>query len=141
MSSDSPDLILPILSISTSDDEYGADEELLHLILFATVQECLQWRFRPRAGPTPLHNASFRGETRLQELQGRHRHAMLAVLGLEPPAFSSIYEELYWHGGLRDSRYVSAKEQLAHFLYICREGSGVRRTAEYFDRSYHTIHT
>jgi hypothetical protein len=64
---------------------------------------------------------------------------MFAALGVETPAFLAIVSELKQYSTLKDSRYVSAEEQLAIFLYICRGRESNRRTAEEFQRGLETV--
>jgi len=42
-------------------------------------------------------------------------------------------------GGLAPTRYISTRVQLAIFLYICKEGLGVRHAGEAFQRSLDTV--
>ena len=79
------------------------------------------------------------GLGRIEEWLVRHEGAMMAALGVTPMTFSALVGELCTHGRMVGSRYIAPREQLAHFLYIAREGTGVRRTAEAFNRSLDTI--
>lgn len=88
---------------------------------------------------TPLHNGSWTGIQRLYEWKTLRPRGMAAALGVETPAFLALARELQDHSTLRDARYVSAEEQLAIFLYICRGRESIRRTAEEFQRSLDTV--
>ena len=94
----------------------------------------------PRLYPQPLHDSRMSGVEKLWEWRGRHEHAMRDTLGIRPLIFERLLHEIRTFSHLPGSRWISAKEQLAIFLYIARDGLNVRKTADTFNRSYETVH-
>ena len=80
------------------------------------------------------------GIEKLWEWRGRHDHAMRDTLGVRPLIFDRLLCEIQTYSHLPGSRWISADEQLAIFLYIARDGLNIRKTADTFNRSYDTIH-
>lgn len=87
----------------------------------------------------PLHDGFWTGSKRLVEWITRRPRGMYAALGVEATTFLALVDELKSHSTLRCSRYVSAEEQVAIFLFICCGRESVRRTGEEFQRSLDTV--
>jgi len=64
---------------------------------------------------------------------------MHSHLGVFPSTFKLVLHDIETLGGLAPTRYISTWVQLAIFLYICKEGLGVRHAGEAFQRSLDTI--
>ena len=79
------------------------------------------------------------GEMKLEEWLRRHPNAMHAHLGVDPSTFILVLCDLENLGGLAATRHISTRVQLAMFLYICKEGVGVRHAGECFQRSLYTV--
>ena len=88
----------------------------------------------------PLHDSVFRGEQWLNErLHHPNPINLHNALGVSPFVFQKILCDLMSYGGLTASKFMSTAEKLAIFLWVCREGSGVRRAADTFQRAIATI--
>ena len=109
-------------------------------LLYAAIAHHLYSLWQPRLRPQPLHNSRMDGQEFVDEWLERHPQAMKAALGITPSTFLLLLQELQDHASFYPSRHVSPSEMLAIFLYIARDGTGVRRTAMQFNRSYDTIH-
>jgi hypothetical protein len=72
-------------------------------------------------------------------LRQRHTARLQDVLRMPLETFEGLCAWLQEHGGLRDSRWVSAKQKLAIFLWIVAQGDSQRATAEIFQHSTETI--
>jgi hypothetical protein len=81
---------------------------------------------RRRRPATPKRNSILTGQLWLQELLNGHFERFQEQLGLSRHAFRKLSHELQQDHGLKDSRHITADEQLAIFLYFARHGSTSR---------------
>jgi hypothetical protein len=89
--------------------------------------------------PEPKHTSLLTGQLWLEELLTGHPERFREQLGLAHHVFRKLSQVLQESHGLRDSRHVSADEQLAIFLHFARTGSSSRMLQERFQRSGDTI--
>ena len=107
-------------------------------IIVYSMIECMQI-YASRFDKTPLHTSSLTGDQWIQELIDGHEERFYNEMGMRDTVFHQLLELLMREGGLRDTRYVTAREQLAIFLhYVCR-GLSNRALQERFQRSADTI--
>ncbi len=86
-----------------------------------------------------LHDSMMTGEMKVSEWLRRHPSAMHSQLGVSLTTFRLVLHDLEELGGLAPTRYISSWIQLAIFLYMCREGLGVRHAGECFQRGLETV--
>lgn len=89
--------------------------------------------------PEPKHTSLLTGQLWLEELLTGHPARFQEQLGLAHHVFRKLSQVLQESHGLRDSRHVSADEQLAIFLHFARTGLSSRMLQERFQRSGDTI--
>lgn len=89
--------------------------------------------------PEPKHTSHLTGQLWLEELLAGHPERFREQLGLAHHVFRKLSQVLQKSHGLRDSRHVSADEQLAIFLHFARTGLSSRMLQERFQRSGDTI--
>ena len=87
----------------------------------------------------PLHTSSLSSQAWMDELLQGHTARFKDQMGMERHVFCALLGILGRKGLLRDSKHVSAVEQLGIFLYICSSGLSNRKTQERFQRSADTI--
>jgi len=68
----------------------------------------------------PMHTSILTGQRWLEELLNGHSTRFYNQLGMKKHVFCKLLLELQVKSGLRDTRNVKAKEQLAIFVYLCR---------------------
>ena len=102
----------------------------------------LQWalsQYSSRILKVRLNDSAFTGEMKIEEWLRRHPSAMHSHLGVFPDTFLLILHDLETLGKLKATRFISTRVQFGIFLYICREGLGVRHASEAFQRSRDTV--
>ena len=87
----------------------------------------------------PMHDSMRTGEMYIQELLAGHGDRIRNTLGLHRHVFQALVRELKMYAGLKDTKHVSAEEQLAIFLRLARTGLGQREARECFQRSPETV--
>jgi hypothetical protein len=115
-----------------------------HLLLVTayfihTVTVVLILYSSPNYYKQPYHNSAMTGEMWVQELVYGHPECIRTELGLHLHVFLALEYELRVICALADSRYVSLREKLAIFLYMCVTGLSVGHVGERFQRSNETI--
>ena len=75
----------------------------------------------------------------VKELLQGHNGRFRSALGLRKHVFDKLLAELTRKAGLQDTRYRTAKEQLAIFLYMVTTGLSNRKTQEQVQRSADTV--
>jgi hypothetical protein len=100
-----------------------------------TASLCLE-----RPDPIPMHTSVLTGQLWLNELLAGHPTRFREQLGMAKHAFLRLSTELQMYSGLAATKFVSANEKLATFLYFARTGSSSRMLRERFQRSADTIH-
>lgn len=111
-----------------------------HAIVY-TVQGSAESQ-RPFYCKTPLHNNSSTGQNQVDFwLSHPHNEVTRPELGVTVKTFKFILKELkmYANPPLADSKHITAEEQLAIFLWICRAAAGSRKAASRFQHSHDTI--
>jgi len=66
---------------------------------------------------TPFYTSILSGEQWVKELLNGHDERFYNEMGMHQTVFKDLLVLLKVDGGLSDSRYVTAQEQLATFLY------------------------
>ena len=88
------------------------------ILLYVTI-ECIK-KYTLCFNKTSIHTSILSGEQWVQELLDGHDERFYNEMGMHQPIFHVLLALLKADGGLRDSRYVTAWEQLATFLhYTC----------------------
>jgi hypothetical protein len=108
-------------------------------IIMYTMIECMDILYASRFDKTPLHTSRLTGDQWVQELIDGHEERFYNEMGMRDIVFQQLLELLEREGGLRDTRYVTAREQLAIFLHYARRGLSNRALQERFQRSADTI--
>ena len=85
------------------------------------------------------HTSALNGRAWLDELIVGHPDRIKSELGMRVHVFLALVAKLRLLAGLTDSRYISADEQVAIFLYTCVTGLSVRHVGERFQHSNETI--
>jgi hypothetical protein len=117
---------------------------LIRIIGIATVILLQAWAknmniYASRFSKTPLHTSILSGNQWIQELLDGHEERFYNEMGMSVTIFTQLLDLLVTEGGLRDTRYVTAREQLAIFLHYARRGLSNRALQERFQRSADTI--
>lgn len=89
------------------------------------------------ATPAPVRTSILTGQKWLEELISSPVR-IREQLGVSRYIFHSLVKELRKHG-LKNSKFISADEQLAIFLHFARTGASSRMLQERFQRSGDTI--
>ena len=92
----------------------------------------------PLVDKIPCHTSILSGKGWVQELITRHPKHMKTELGMRPHVFFLLIKELYG-AGMRRSKFLSLKEQLAIFLYMSMTGVSICHVAERFQHANDTI--
>ena len=107
------------------------------IILYAMV-ECMEI-YASRFDKTPLHTSRLTGDQWVQELVDGHEGRFYNEMEMHDIVFHQLLELLVREGGLCNTRYVTAHEQLAIFLHYVCQGLTNRVLQERFQRSADTI--
>lgn len=86
----------------------------------------------------PYHTSALSGLAWLQELLNGHPDRIKTELGIHKELFEKLVKTLE-EIGHQGSHFVSLKEQVAIYLYMCITGLSVRHVSELFQRSNETI--
>jgi len=86
-----------------------------------------------------LHTLRLTGDQWVQELIDGHEERFYNEMGMHETVFTRLLDLLMREAGLRNTRYVTAREQLAIFLHYMRRGLSNRALQECFQRSADTI--
>ncbi|KAF7370409.1 putative nuclease HARBI1-like protein [Mycena sanguinolenta] len=89
--------------------------------------------------PRPMHTSILSGSLWIDEILLGHPDRCHRELGMSTALFLLLLAELVATGDLADSRFVSAQEQVAIFVYWLVHGSSQRELQERFQRSGDTI--
>jgi hypothetical protein len=108
------------------------------IIIIYTSIKCIEI-YASRFNRTPLHTSRLTGDQWVQELIDGHEERFYNEMGMSDAVFTQLLELLVREAGLRDTRYVTAREQLAIFLHYVRRGLSNRALQERFQRSADTI--
>jgi hypothetical protein len=87
---------------------------------------------------TARNDSKLTGKAWLDELLTGHSKRFYRSMGMNKHVFKQLLRELI-QTGLHDTRYVTAEEQLAIFLYLAVMGLAQRHLEECFQRSPDTI--
>ncbi|ETV85131.1 hypothetical protein H257_02977 [Aphanomyces astaci] len=87
----------------------------------------------------PCHTSALKAEEWIAELLGGNPRRFRKQLRILPSTFLSLLDVLQRQHSLKPSRFVSAREKLATFLFICGHGASNRDAQERFQRSGWTI--
>ena len=87
---------------------------------------------------TARNDSKLTGKAWLDELLTGHSKRFYRSMGMNKHVFKQLLRELI-QTGLHDTRYVTAEEQLAIFLYLAVTGLAQRHLEERFQRSPDTI--
>lgn len=87
----------------------------------------------------PFNTSSLTGLEWVFELLAGNERRMRNTFGITPAVFMRLVKALHDHAGITDSKYVSAEEKLAMFLYACRTGASTRVLEDRFQNSTATV--
>ena len=120
-------------------DDTDDDKLLTALIVFAAQAIVAVAVFAaPLYDKREYHTSALTGEGWVQELINGHPLRIKNELGMTIEVFQAFVYELS-QCGIVDSKYVSANEQVAIFLYSCVTGLSVQHIGERFQHSNETI--
>ena len=106
---------------------------MLHSAWLAVTLYASTWYWKQ-----PYHTSALSGEAWVNELIFGHPERIRTCLSMRVHVFLALVSELHLHG-LKNSRYVTLKEKIAIFLYVCVIGLSVEHVGERFQRSNDTI--
>ena len=121
------------------------DVSVKQLLGFSLLVMFLEWmnqtiEARSATGSRTVHTSILQGEAYVQELLTEKRgRRIVRTLGVSKEEFWHILKELKDHGGLQDSKWVTAAEQLAIFLSYMHKGLSNRQLMERWQHSGSTI--
>lgn len=87
----------------------------------------------------PMRTSILTGQLWLHELLQGHPIRFHEQMGMSQHVFQMLSQELQLYSGLKNSKHVTADEQLAIFIYLARTGQSSRMLQERFQRSGDTI--
>jgi hypothetical protein len=87
----------------------------------------------------PMNVSKLSGQDWIDELLGGHPTHFRDQMGMAPHVFRKLLQVLRDKVGIADTKYVSAEEQLAIFLYMVVTGLSNRKIQARFQRSADTI--
>ena len=108
-------------------------------LMAATAAAVITHHMAPSLFPTPMNTSTLTGMGWLRELLAGHPVRFYDALGMPKHVFRKLVHELELHAGLKHSRHICAKEQVAIFLRICKTGCTIRNLRERFQRGPATI--
>jgi hypothetical protein len=108
------------------------------IIIIYTTIKCIEI-YASQFDRTPLHTSQLTGDQWVQELLHGHEERFYNEMGMSDTVFTQLLELLVREAGLRNTRYITAREQLAIFLHYVRQGLGNQALQERFQRSGDTI--
>lgn len=88
---------------------------------------------------TPRNNSQLSGSQWIKEILSGHSERFRSAFGISKHVFNKLLVALQEKARLRDSKHVTAEEQLGIFLYIATTGLSNRKTQERVQRSADTI--
>ncbi|SRR5260221_798875 len=95
--------------------------------------------YASRFEKVPQHTSILSGQGWVDELCEGHPGRFKNEMGMSKRVFNNLLELLKKGGGLKDTRYVSAEEQLGIFLHFAHRALPNRGLQERFQRSGDTI--
>jgi hypothetical protein len=105
----------------------------------ALVTEAVCWYACQHFCKEPYHTSALSGAVWIDELLYGHPHRSRQELGVTGKVFYRLLQMLVGQAVLQDTRYVTAKEQLAIFLRVVTTGESNRNVGERFQHSNETI--
>lgn len=106
--------------------------------LVSSIRQVITLYTKVHYNKLPYHTSALSGLAWLQELLDGHPDRIKTELGVRKEVFEKLVETLE-EIGHQGSRFVSLKEQVAIYLYMCVTGLSVRHVGERFQRSNETI--
>lgn len=108
------------------------------VILLVSARECLLL-YGSRFDKVPQHTSKLSGQDWIDELIAGHDGRFYNEIGMKKRTFWALLSVLRRDADLRDTKHVSAEEQLAIFLHYAHRGLSNRALQERFQRSPDTI--
>ena len=105
----------------------------------ATSAAVIASHLAPSLFPTPMNTSVLTGMAWLRELLTGHPVNFYDALAMPKHVFCKLVHELELHAGLKHSKHISAEEQVAIFLYLCKTGGTMHDLWEFFQHSHDTI--
>lgn len=93
----------------------------------------------PHLVKQPMYDSDKTGHSYTFELLNGHPLRFYNAFGMSPHVFKSLNSELQEFGGLSDSKNITTTEQLAMFVFHCRQGCGTRQVQEAFQHAPGTV--
>ena len=109
------------------------------MIIIITAYHAAALACTARTEKRAQHTSRLSGEQWIQELLSGHEDRIFNEFGMRKSVFLKFLAVLQTRAGVRNSRYVSAQEQLATFLHYAHRGLSNRALQERFQRSGDTI--
>ena len=107
--------------------------------LLAMVTGTIALHMYPRFVKEKEHTSKLSGQDWVEELLEGHATPFYTAMGINKHVFLALLNELQQRCGLKNTKYVSAEEQLAIFLHMCRTGLSVAHFKIRFQCSGDTI--
>ena len=130
------------MSINTTSrnltERSKAKKKQAAVIIVIAAASLIQHHFSARYNKMPKNTSKLTGQQWLDELLAGHPQRFYDGMGMNKHVFRALLRELIKYG-LHDTRYVSAEEQLAIFLYLAVTGLPQRHLEERFQRSPSTL--
>lgn len=89
--------------------------------------------------PRPMHTSRYTGHVWVLNILNGHERRCYNLFRLNPPTFIRLRDTLVERALIKDSRWVTASEQLAMFLYAMGHGVATGAMCEHFQHSSQTI--
>src|SRR5882762_6847095 len=104
-------------------------------LMAATAATVITSHLAPSLFPTPMNTSVLTGMAWLRELLTGHPVRFYDALAMPKHVFRKLVHELELHAGLKHSKHISAEEQVAIFLHLCKTGGTMRDLRERFQNS------
>ncbi|MQM05560.1 hypothetical protein Taro_038377, partial [Colocasia esculenta] len=119
--------------------EILCEENALFLAIDEAIADEIFESNEEHSVPRPMHTSSHSGHIWIHEVMQGHERRCYNVFRLHPTTFMKLRDKLMERDLIRDSRYVTATEKLAIFMYAMGHGVASGAMCEHFQHSSETI--
>ncbi|MQL86485.1 hypothetical protein Taro_019012, partial [Colocasia esculenta] len=129
----------PSVDVDALVREILCEENALFLAIDEAIADEIFESNEEHSVPRPMNISSHSGHIWIHEVLQGHKRRCYNVFRLHPTTFMKLRDELMERDLIRDSRYVTATEKLAIFMYAMGHGVASRAMCEHFQHASETI--
>ncbi|MQL81877.1 hypothetical protein Taro_014340 [Colocasia esculenta] len=115
------------------------EENALFLAIDEAIADEVLNDYDMQSVPRPMHTSCHTGHIWVHEILAGHEERSYTMFRMHPVTFLKLRDTLVERELIRDSRYVTATEQLGMFLYAMGHGVAMGAMREHFQHSSETI--